>query len=310
MSAPTSRLDRAALRALAREARPAAVESYLVTEAAEILALRPAQLDPRRPVSAYGLDSLKAVELRFRVEEELGVSLPIESLASEVTFTGLAEQLLAELHLDDDAAPAQLPPPPAPAPVPGHELPPGTLGEIWVSGPGVSPGYWDNPEATAAAFGARLSGGCEAPFLRTGDLGFFSGGELLLAARLKDLLKLRGRAYFPSELEATVEACHPALRAGGAAALALDDGDAARLVLVVELTREISADPASLDGPAVLLAIQAAMAADHQIGFDAVALVRAGSVPKTSSGKLQRYLCRDAFVEGTLDALYCHPAAG
>jgi acyl-CoA synthetase (AMP-forming)/AMP-acid ligase II len=189
----------------------------------------------------------------------------------------------------------------------GAELPPGKIGEIWLRGPGVSPGYWGKPEATALTFGAHLVGGGDQRFLRTGDLGFIDGGELFVCARIKDLIKLRGRAYFPSDIEATVERAHPLLRAGGAAAVSGDDGESERLVLVAEISREASAEGALLDGAAISLAIQAAMADEHQIAFDVIALVRAGAVPKTSSGKIQRFRCREAILAGNLDALYWQP---
>ncbi|HSK81412.1 MAG TPA: fatty acyl-AMP ligase, partial [Thermoanaerobaculia bacterium] len=74
----------------------------------------------------------------------------------------------------------------------GDPCPPGGVGEIWVAGPSVARGYWERPEETATTFGARLADGT-GPFLRTGDLGFVSGGELFLTGRLKDLIILRGR---------------------------------------------------------------------------------------------------------------------
>ena len=86
-------------------------------------------------------------------------------------------------------------------------------GEIWVSGPSVARGYWENPEGTAHDFNAFLADG-EGPFLRTGDLGFLAGGELYVTGRLKDLIILRGRNHYPQDVELTAErairTCSPA----------------------------------------------------------------------------------------------------
>src|SRR4029077_7059127 len=163
----------------------------------------------------------------------------------------------------------------------GAELPPGRIGEIWVSGPSVAQGYWRRPEQTAHDFQGRLSGAEEGPrFLRTGDLGFVLDGELFVTGRLKDLVILRGRNHYPQDLELTAERAHPALRAGSGAAFAVDVEGEERLALVYEVDRHPGA---GVD--AIADAVRRAVAEEHEVQVHRVVLVRAGTVPKTSSGK-------------------------
>ncbi|WP_437305959.1 amino acid adenylation domain-containing protein [Sorangium sp. So ce388] len=174
------------------------------------------------------------------------------------------------------------------------------VGEIWVAGASVAQGYWERPEDTAHTFGARLSTG-EGPFLRTGDLGFLSRGELYVTGRLKDLIIVRGRNIYPQDLEITAEESHPSLRAGGGAAFSVDVDGEERVVLVQELGRRASpaADPAELGA-----AIQSAVADRHEVAVHAVVLIKPGSLPRTTSGKVQRRACRARFLDGSLDAVW------
>ncbi|HEY0734645.1 MAG TPA: amino acid adenylation domain-containing protein, partial [Herpetosiphonaceae bacterium] len=176
---------------------------------------------------------------------------------------------------------------------------PGTIGEIWVSGSSVAQGYWNRPEASAQTFGARLPSG-DGPFLRTGDLGFFHAGELFIAGRLKDLIIIRGRNYYPQDIELTVERSHSALRAGATAAFAVEIAGEERLIVAQEVERQHRA--ADLD--AVAAAIRQAISEQHELQTHAILLLKPGSLPKTSSGKIQRHLCRLRFLDGELDALH------
>ncbi|WP_431873301.1 AMP-binding protein [Amycolatopsis sacchari] len=180
------------------------------------------------------------------------------------------------------------------------ECPPGHVGEIWVSGPSVARGYWRRPEATGRTFHARLG---EVEFLRTGDLGFVRDGELVVTGRLKDLIVVRGRNHYPQDLEFTAERAEPALRPGCSAAFAAGE----RVVLVHELRKQAGeADPA-----AVAARIRQAVAAEHGIQAHTVVLLRSGGMPKTSSGKVQRSLCRTLFLAGELPELSrSEPVAG
>ena len=197
-------------------------------------------------------------------------------------------------------------------------LPDGRVGEIWVRGASVARGYWRNPEATAAAFGARLAGDDGGAWLRTGDLGFVDqdpgGGDLYVTGRLKDLVIVRGRNLYPQDIELTAEKSHPALRAGCSAAFAVEREGEERLVLV----QEIEVQSAPLDGaplgleagaPEVLdiglvaEAVRRAVAEEHEVQVDRVVLIRPRTIPKTSSGKIQRHAARHALLQGTLEVV-------
>ncbi|MFL6194096.1 MAG: non-ribosomal peptide synthase/polyketide synthase [Thermoanaerobaculia bacterium] len=177
----------------------------------------------------------------------------------------------------------------------GALCPPGREGEIRVAGPSVAAGYWERPEETAEVFGGAS--------LRTGDLGFLHGGELFVTGRIKDLVILRGRNHYPQDLELTAERAHPALRPGGGAAFAVDAGDEERLVIVHELERRAAADP-TVDPAMVAMAVRRALAEEHEVRVHEVALIAAGALPRTSSGKVRRRATRDAWRAGTLDRLF------
>jgi 8-amino-7-oxononanoate synthase/acyl carrier protein len=174
----------------------------------------------------------------------------------------------------------------------------GEVGEIWVRGPSVAQGYWRRREETDHSFRARIGDTGEGPFLRTGDLGFFDGGELFIAGRLKDLIIIRGLNHYPHDIELTVEKSHPSVRPGCGAALAVDVDDEPRLVIVYEIERHQSADT-----EAVFAAIRREVSREHELPVDAIRLVRSGSIPKTSSGKIQRHACRSGFLEGTFEVI-------
>jgi len=171
-------------------------------------------------------------------------------------------------------------------------------GEIWVAGPGVAAGYWNQPDATRAAFGARLAGTGEGPFLRTGDLGVLTDEGLQVTGRIKDILIVRGIKHFPQDIEGTVERASPLVRAGCCAVFAMPglDGDKVGVAAELESAGETVRD-------AVILDIREAVGAAHGIQVSAVALVARGAIPKTTSGKLQRFLCREGLLSGRLTPL-------
>ena len=175
--------------------------------------------------------------------------------------------------------------------------PPDQVGEIWVSGPSVAKGYWGQPEETTHAFRACLADTGEGPFLRTGDLGFLHHGELFVTGRLKDLIVIRGRNHYPQDIEHTVEQSHVALRQGGCAAFSVETDEGERLVVVQELERSYVR---SADVGEVAKVIRRAITEKHEVQVHAVVLVRTGSVPRTSSGKIQRRASRAAYSGGTL----------
>ncbi|HNV24832.1 MAG TPA: AMP-binding protein, partial [Nitrospira sp.] len=173
------------------------------------------------------------------------------------------------------------------------------IGEIWLSGASTTQGYWNNPDETARTFGARLADTGEGPFLRTGDLGFVKNDEVFVTGRLKDLLIVRGRNHYPQDLERTVESCHGVLRPGGAAAFTVEEAGEEAVVLVQEVERQAS--PFSTED--VAAAIRAALSEQHDLHVSTIIFIQAGSLPKTSSGKVQRRACREQYLAGRLSII-------
>jgi acyl-CoA synthetase (AMP-forming)/AMP-acid ligase II len=173
----------------------------------------------------------------------------------------------------------------------------GQIGEIWVAGPSVSEGYWSLPEQTDRTFRAYLSDTGEGPFLRTGDLGFVDSGELFVTGRIKDLVIVCGRNIHPQDIELTVEQSHPSLIAGGGAAFSVVIDGREELVVVQE-----QSDRSLFERDAVTRAIRGAVSDEHGIQVHAVEFIRPGLLPKTSSGKVQRYACKERYLMKTLDA--------
>jgi acyl transferase domain-containing protein/acyl-CoA synthetase (AMP-forming)/AMP-acid ligase II/acyl carrier protein len=169
--------------------------------------------------------------------------------------------------------------------------PDATVGEIWVAGPSIAAGYWRKTELSNQSFHAAIAGGDPGPFLRTGDLGFVVEGELFVVGRLKDLIILRGRNLYPDDVELSVSSCHPDLRPGCVAAFSIEHESEEHLVVVQEVVRRPSASHDE-----IIAAIRGVVAAEHSVEVHAIVLLQIGSIPKTSSGKIQRYVCRDGFL--------------
>lgn len=171
----------------------------------------------------------------------------------------------------------------------------GRVGEIWVAGPHVARGYWRNAEATEQTFGAQLADANGKRFLRTGDLGFVEAGELFVTGRLKDVIIIRGRNYYPQDIERTVADCHPALEGGRGAAFSIERGGEERLVVAQEVRRT---HLRNLDVAGVLARVRQAVAEQHDLEVDSVLLLRTASMPTTTSGKVRRRACRERFLNG------------
>jgi len=180
------------------------------------------------------------------------------------------------------------------------QCPDNQVGEIWVSSSSVAMGYWRKPEQTEETFKAYLADTGEGPFLRTGDLGFLQDGELFVTGRLKDLIIIRGRNYYPQDIESTVEQSHPSLRENCSAAFSVDVDSDIVLVVVGEVERRYLK---GLNVEQVAKSIQKAVSQEHMLNVYGVALLRVGSIPKTSSGKIQRRACQKGFLEGTLNVV-------
>ena len=202
-------------------------------------------------------------------------------------------------------------------------LPAGQVGEIWVHSPSVGAGYWNRPEETRQVFQATLadegevalqaespsaksasadSPSADAPtarhYLRTGDLGFVHAGQLFVTGRLKELIILGGRKYYPQDIELAAQRAHPGLKPGGGAAFSVEVDNCEQLVLVHELLRPRRHDPAE-----VLQAVRNRLAAEFETVPYAIVLIPAGTLPKTSSGKTRRRACRDMFLNNQLSVV-------
>ncbi|MDO0917728.1 fatty acyl-AMP ligase [Streptomyces sp. DT2A-34] len=190
-----------------------------------------------------------------------------------------------------------------------EELPDGEVGEIWVRGASVAKGYWRNALATRETFRAALTGH-DGRFLRTGDLGFLRDGELFVTGRLKDLIVIDGRNHYPQGLELTAEMAHPALRPGCTAAFSVEAGDVGagdagagsgagadgeQPVVVAEIAPDSAGEAEKITD-----VVRSAIGEAHGLSVRDVVLVRPGTIPKTSSGKIQRHASRAAYLGGTL----------
>ena len=183
-------------------------------------------------------------------------------------------------------------------PVTCQELPGDRIGELWVRGPSVCPGYWRREEETLEAFGGIIAGSGDGPYLRTGDLAFMHDGEIVICGRAKDLIVVRGRNLYPQDIELVAELAHEAVRSGGSAAFSIEDDEGTALVVVAE----VDGDP---DEHAVSDAIRAAVLNDFEVRVADVLLVGPQGVPKTSSGKKQRKATRQLWIrarQGTQEA--------
>lgn len=209
----------------------------------------------------------------------------------------------------------------------GRELPEGRVGEIWLHGTNVGRAYWARPEESEATFGntlvERLDEGsktvrefgtapADARWLRTGDYGAYVDGQLYITGRVKDLVIVAGRNHYPQDLENTAQGASDALRPGFVAAFSVP---ANQLPIDARNGAEIAADDSSetlvlvgerapgagkADPGPIADAVRSAISARHGVTAQDVLLVPAGSIPRTSSGKIARRACKAAYVDGTL----------
>ncbi|MGK7891318.1 MAG: fatty acyl-AMP ligase, partial [Leptolyngbyaceae cyanobacterium] len=173
----------------------------------------------------------------------------------------------------------------------------GEVGEIWATGSNIAQGYWNRPQQSEETFHARTATTGAGPFLRTGDLGFVKNGELYVTGRLKDLIVIRGLNHYPQDIEATMGTTHEQLRSGQGAAFSVDVDNEERLVVVQEVERTAMR---RLRTDEIVTAIKQAIAQSHALQVHAILLLRTGSIPKTSSGKIQRHACKQGFLAQSL----------
>lgn len=178
--------------------------------------------------------------------------------------------------------------------------PSGKVGEIWVSGPSVAQGYWNRPQQTTETFQACLADTGEGPFLRTGDLGFLLDNELFVTGRMKDTILIRGRNHYPQDIELTVENSHSLIRRPSCcAAFGVEVEGEERVVVVAEVDRRYR----DRHQTEVIGNIRQAIAEEHELPLHALLLLKIGSIPRTSSGKIQRHACKNGFLDGSLDVV-------
>ncbi len=179
------------------------------------------------------------------------------------------------------------------------------IGEIWVSGPSVTHGYWNAPHLSQENYGIYTASG-DGPFLRTGDLGFFKDGELYINGRRKDVIIVDGRNHYPQDIEQTAAACHPAIRPGLCVAFSIDVEEEERLVIVVEIDQryrpahQTDAAGQPLEAEAVIQAIRQSVAEEHDLQAYHILLLKPEGIQKTSSGKVKRRSCRADYLAGDM----------
>ncbi|MFV1361562.1 AMP-binding protein [Mycolicibacterium fortuitum] len=177
-----------------------------------------------------------------------------------------------------------------------RECPPDAVGEIWVHGENVAAGYWSRPAEEQQCFGATLvdpsPGTPVGPWLKTGDLGFVSGGELFIVGRIKDLLIIRGRNHYPEDIEATVQQ----ITGGRVAAISVPVNSTEKLVTVIELKkRGESTVEVGQWLTSVKSDVTSAISNAHGLNVGDLVLVPPGSIPTTTSGKIRRAACAEQY---------------
>ena len=192
--------------------------------------------------------------------------------------------------------------------------PPGEVGEIWVSGASIAQGYWRQPEITAATFDAYLKDTGEGPYLRTGDLGFIDDGELFFTGRLKDMIVIKGRNHYPQDIEKTVEETSSWIRPSCVASFSVDLQGEEKLVVLAEVERKYwssnrtkakaNTTPSQIITVKELThAIRREISKNHDLQVYTTLLLKPGTLPKTSSGKIQRHACRTDFLANAVEGL-------
>lgn len=182
-----------------------------------------------------------------------------------------------------------------------------SVGEIWVSGPSNAVGYWERPEDSKHIFSAMVKGESERVYMRTGDMGFIHNNQLFIAGRLKDLIIIDGLNHYPQDIELSVENCHPGLRPGCSAAFSVEIHNREKLIVAIEVAKPgkvtelkesqgIDFDPKSIKS-----LIRSTIALNHDLSVYDVVLLKPGTIPKTSSGKIQRHACKRSYIDELLD---------
>lgn len=173
------------------------------------------------------------------------------------------------------------------------------IGEIWVHGESVARGYWQQEERSQETFGALVKPSGDRRFMRTGDLGFVRDNEVYVTGRIKDLIIIRGQNHYPQDIERTAGDADRRLSPSGGAAFSVEVGHQEKLVIVHELDR--NRRDANLSD--VMRRMRIAVAIEHEVDVHEIVLIRQASLPRTTSGKVQRFLCRKQYHDGELKEL-------
>lgn len=172
----------------------------------------------------------------------------------------------------------------------------GQVGEVWVRGENVASGYWQNPEKTIETFQAKIQGE-DAHYMRTGDLGFIYQRHLFICGRIKELIIIRGANFYPQNIEQTLQNNIAGLKPNGGAAFTVEHEGEDALVVVQEVERTWLK---KIDQEAVAQQARQAIASEYGLSLHAFILIRPMTLPKTSSGKIQRSRAKQYFDSGEL----------
>jgi amino acid adenylation domain-containing protein/thioester reductase-like protein len=187
--------------------------------------------------------------------------------------------------------------------------PSGKVGEVWIQCESVALGYWEKPDLSREIFQAKLAGSASdsnesGSFLRTGDLAFWQGDQLYITGRSKDLIIVNGQNHYPSDLESTVGKTHSSIRRGCAIAFSYEKGGTEHVVIVAEIkgsARGNAWSESELEG--IRRQVRSIIFKDHALAVHEVVLIRPGTIPKTTSGKLQRSAAKEAYFKGELSRI-------
>uniref|UniRef100_UPI00286E45D8 AMP-binding protein n=1 Tax=Chamaesiphon sp. VAR_48_metabat_403 TaxID=2964700 RepID=UPI00286E45D8 len=178
------------------------------------------------------------------------------------------------------------------------QLPTDRVGEIWISSPSIANGYWHREAETNTTFNVALADRQNELFLRTGDLGFIHNGQLFVTGRLKDLIIIRGQNYYPEDIEWEVANSHVALFHNLNAVVTEEVMGFDRLVIIAEIDKSFYDSSAE-----IFTAIHRAIARSHQVPIAKISLVKRGSIPRTSSGKIQRNKCKELVLNNSFQPI-------
>jgi acyl-CoA synthetase (AMP-forming)/AMP-acid ligase II/acyl carrier protein len=246
-------------------------------------------------ISAKPINTEPVIERFSKQELECGLVAPLGQAETDVLPGTLQERMLVSNGRVPDSFDLKVVNPGT-----GSDSPANEVGEIWVAGPSVSPGYWKNDEATRETFVDVAEDNGAKRFLKTGDLGFVHDGELYITGRLKDLIIVRGLNYYPQDIEQASEAAHQAVMPNGACAFAVEKNEMEQVVVACEIART---QARKVDLNEVMHLIRSAIGEELELQVSSMVLLKQGALPRTTSGKLRRSACAQAYLDGTLNPL-------